>query len=79
MTMRPTKQAIAEMTQAVMRDMAEVRDVVGPTDAMAGVESFIAIALRVFAQTNSSKLREVMRLVEIQARMDGREVISPHP
>ncbi len=76
---RPTKQAIAEMTQAVMRDMAEVRERVGPTDAMAGVESFIAIALRVFSQTNPSKLREVMRLVEIQARMDGREVISPHP
>jgi hypothetical protein len=76
---RPTKQAIAEMTQAVMRDMAEVREIVGPTDAMAGVESFVAIALRVFAQTNPSKLREVMRLVEIQARMDGRPVIDPTP
>lgn len=45
------------------------------TEAWAGVETFIAIALRVFAETNPSKLREAMRIEQIKAYMDGREVI----
>lgn len=65
------------MAEAIIADLQVVRAAVGDTDEMAGIESFVAIALRVFAQTNPSKLREVMRLVEIQARIDGREVIDP--
>ena len=75
---RPTREAIAGMTHAIMQDLAVIRDELdGRADeARAGIETFVAIALRVFAQTNPSKLREVMRLEEIKARMDGREVIE---
>lgn len=78
---KPTKQAVTEMTNAIMRDLQTVKPLINPStkaevEAWAGIETFVAIGLRVFAQTNHSKLREVMRLIEIQARMDGREVIE---
>ena len=59
-----------------MVDLAAVRQVVGETEAMVGLETFVEIALRLMAETNPSKLREVMRLVEIQARMDGKHVFD---
>lgn len=73
---KPTKGAIAAMTQTVMADLAAVRAVVGETEELVGLETFVAIALRVMAETNPSKLREIMRIVEIQARMDGRHVFE---
>lgn len=79
---KPTKEAVASMTEAIMADLAIVKsrlvdhmDKPEVESAWAGVETFVAIGLRVFAQTNPSKLREVMRLVEIQALMDGKEVL----
>ncbi len=38
-------------------------------DAMVTVETFAAVALRVFAKTNPSKVRSEARNVEIQARL----------
>jgi hypothetical protein len=43
--------------------------------ALAEVETFIAVALRVFSKTNPGKLRSEARNVEIQARLDGIEVV----
>lgn len=71
---KPSKEAIADMTSTVMSDLSAVRAVVGDTEEMAGVETFVAIALRLMAVTNPSKLREIMQVVEIQARMDNKHV-----
>ena len=38
-------------------------------DALASVETFCAIAFRIFAKTNPSKLRSEMVNVELQARL----------
>lgn len=79
---KPTAQAIADMTNAVLSDLNVVKQHLGPhtfnktEEAWAGIETFIAISLRVFAQTNPSKLRDVMRTVEIQTRMDGKEIFE---
>lgn len=72
--MKPTAEAINAMKEQVLIDLQAVRESNPPEEAMASLETFVAIALRVFAKTNSSKLKDVMRIVEIQARMDGKEV-----
>lgn len=71
---KPSKEAISSMTTTVMSDLSAVRAVVGDTEEMAGLETFVSISLRLMAATNPSKLREIMRIVEIQARMDGKHV-----
>lgn len=71
---KPSKEAISSMTTTVMSDLEAVRKVVGDTEEMAGLETFVSISLRLMAATNPSKLREIMRIVEIQARMDGKHV-----
>lgn len=71
---KPSKEAISAMTETVMSDLAAIRSAVGDTEAMAGLETFVSISLRLMAATNPSKLCEIMRLVEIQARMDGKHV-----
>ena len=43
-------------------------------EALASVETFVNIALRVFADTNPSKLREHMRNIEIQSLMRPSQV-----
>lgn len=54
-----------------------IREALKPVDgspediAIASVETFAVIALRVFRKTNPSKLRSEARTVEIRARMDG--------
>lgn len=73
---KPTKQAIAAMTETVMSDLAVIKSVVGETEELVGLETFVSISLRLMAETNPSKLREVMRIVEIQARMDGKHVFE---
>lgn len=47
-----------------------------PQEALATLETFLDIALRVMAQTNTGKIIEVMRIVEIKARMDGKKVFE---
>ena len=71
---KPTKEAMAAITETVISDLVAVRAVVGDTQEMAGVETFVAIALRLMAVTNRSKLRDIMQVVEIQARMDRNHV-----
>lgn len=75
---KPSKEAIADMTSTIMSDLSAVRAVVwsvaGDIEEMAGVETFVAIALRLMAVTNPSKLRDIMQVVEIQARMDRKHV-----
>lgn len=82
---RPTKEQINAMTEQVMTDVLHIRNLLtdnklllvdANTEAWAGVETFVAIALRVFAETNPSKLKEAMRIEQIKAYMDGREVIG---
>jgi len=72
--MKPSKEAIKAMMDQVLRDLALVRSANPPDEAMAGVETFVALASRVFAKTNRSKIIDEMRTVEIQARMDGKKV-----
>lgn len=45
-------------------------------EALASVETFVAIALRVMAGTNPSKIKDAMVAVEIQARIDGKKVFE---
>ena len=71
---KPSKEAMAAITETVISDLVAVRAVVGDTEEMAGVETFVAIALRLMAVTNRSKLRDTMQIVEIQARMDRKHV-----
>jgi hypothetical protein len=44
-------------------------------EAMAGLETFIAIALRVFAKTNPSKIRSEAITQEIASRISGKTLI----
>ena len=61
--------------------LAKIREAMNPADdtpedyALCAVETFCAIALRVMAKTNPSKVRSEARTVEIKARMDGAPVI----
>ena len=61
--------------------LALLRDVLNPQDgtevdtALCSVETFCAVALRVMAKTNPSKIRDCARTVEIKARMDGTPVV----
>lgn len=72
---------VRQITVDIVAAVAAVRERITPTDARAledwaTVETFIAIALRVFAQTNPSKIRDAAMTEEIKARMDGRGVIE---
>lgn len=59
-----------------------VRDALKPVDgtpedhAMCAIETFAAVALRVFRKTNPSKLRSEARTVEIGARLAGKPVLE---
>lgn len=44
--------------------------------AFAHVESFCAVAIRVMAETNPSKIKSAAMTVEIQARMSGVECLD---
>jgi hypothetical protein len=51
-------------------------DAPGADAAWAEIETFCAIALRVMAKTNPSKLRDAAMAEEIKARVQGREVLD---
>ena len=72
--MKLTQEAISTLTNQIMEDVGTLRLLVPieGEEALISVETFIAIALRVFAKTNPSKLRDVMRTVEIQSLIDGK-------
>lgn len=48
-------------------------------DRWAEIETFVSIALRVFAKTNPSKLRDAAMTEEIRARMTGAVVEDDTP
>lgn len=43
--------------------------------ALAHIETFAAVSIRIMRQTNPSKIRDAARIEEIKAHMDGREVL----
>ena len=69
-----TREIASDIRAAVER----LRPVLAAEDqaAWAEVETFIAIALKVFAKTNPSKLRDAAMAVEIHARMTGIECLD---
>jgi hypothetical protein len=80
--MKPTKEANEAIKEALLVDLLTMRshvlslEAVHIEDAWAGIETFCAIALRVMAKTNASKLRSEMMTVEIAARMAGVEILE---
>jgi hypothetical protein len=82
--MRATAEAINAMKEQVLSDLLVVRTgmvadrTLSPAEgeALASVETFVAIALRVMSTVNASKIKDAMQVVEIQARMDGKEVFE---
>jgi beta-phosphoglucomutase-like phosphatase (HAD superfamily) len=81
--MKPTKAANEAIKEALLVDLLTMRthvlsleEAVHIEDAWAGIETFCAIALRVMAKTNASKLRSEMMTVEIAARMAGVEILE---
>lgn len=72
--------AVAEIQEDVLRSLNVIRshlhpDLDGVEEALAELETFIAVALRVMRNSNPSKVRDAAMLEEIKARMDGREVL----
>lgn len=76
--------AVEAMKETVLADLAKVRAALvadrtlneAEGEALASVETFVAIALRVMSTVNASKIKDAMMVVEIQARMDGRYVFE---
>lgn len=77
---RPDKAAIEKMKEQVLETLVTLRPFIppehAPQEALATLETFTDIALRIMAQTNTSKVIEVMRTVEIKARMEGKQVFE---
>jgi len=67
----------ADITEAITVLREAIQPMEGSVEdtALCSVETFIVIALRVFAKTNPSKLRSETRTVEIKARLDGIPVV----
>lgn len=85
MSRRPTvgfEEIVQDLQAAFEAVRAEVtRDYTAPISeraehALAHLETFAAIAVRVMRTTNPSRLREAARTEEIKARIEGREVLE---
>ncbi len=69
------KTDIRSIDADITASLAVIRGALSPAegtpmdDAMVTVETFAAVALRVMAKTNASKVRSEARNVEIQARL----------
>ena len=65
---------IGELSRDVVARIEQFRPHCAPIDegGWYEIESFVAIALRVFAKTNPSKLRDAAMIEEIKARIEGR-------
>jgi hypothetical protein len=61
----------SELTAGYTRGISEQGE-----HALAHLETFAAISIRVMRQTNPSKLRDAARTEEIAARVQGREVLE---
>lgn len=83
--MKPTPEEIEpieDLVTSALRDLrAELtRDYTEPISdradrALTNAEYFAAIALRVLRKTNPSRIREAARIVEIKARIVGKNAI----
>ena len=73
-----TEEIEADLSHAlrVLRDALDPQDGTDIDTALCEVETFCTIAIKVFRKTNSSKIRDCARVVEIKARMDGIPVIA---
>jgi len=64
---------VLEMAEDITQALATVRDALPESersgDAMATLETFTAVALRLIAKSNPSKVRDIARLVEIQTHI----------
>lgn len=70
--MRTSKESIEAMKTQLLIDMRKVSLALSSHDeyeAMHGIETFCAIAFRVFSKTNVSKLKSEMVNVELQSRL----------
>lgn len=72
---------IGHIQQDLVQSIGVIRerlDLLDPEveSAWAEIETFCAIAIRVMAKTNPSKLRDVAMTVEIQARLKGNKVLE---
>ena len=67
----------ADITEAITIIREAIQPMEGSVEdnALCAVETFIVVALRVFAKTNPSKLRSEALTVEIKARLDGIPVV----
>jgi len=75
---RPDISSMAgDLTEALV-SIRNLIDLTKPENeaAWAQIETFCSIALRVFAKTNPSKLRDAAMAEEIKARIDGRGVLE---
>ncbi len=68
----------SEIAAGIVAAVNRLRPVASQADesAWSEVETFIAIALKVFAKTNPSKLRDAARTVEIHARINNIECLK---
>lgn len=62
---RPPKDFVADSTLKLRKIIGRLRRQDFTEDDLAELETFIAIAMRVIAKTNPSKVREMTRQVEI--------------
>lgn len=72
---RDLNAAFADLRAEVTRDYAEGISV-RAEHAIAHLETFAAISVRIMRSTNPSKIRDAARTEEIKARVAGREVLD---
>ena len=75
------KSDVKQITTDLVAAIADIRRHIPAEseESLAHVETFCAIALRVMAKTNPSKLRDAAMTEEILARVQGREVLRDEP
>ena len=73
---------VAEMEADLLAEVEKVREALKPygedseaANAMCGIETFCAIALRVLKKTNPSKVRSEAMTLEIKCRMNGVPIV----
>lgn len=73
------KTNIQDIASDIVKELGVLRQALAPQmhgeveDAWATLETFIAVALRVMAKTNPSKIKSVAMTVEIQSLIEGAE------
>ena len=71
---------VTEIRQDIVAALAHISPQLDLSDpetesAWAQIETFVAVAVAVFAKTNPSKIRSEAMTIEIRARMDGKECL----